>query len=158
MPGPSQLVDLMAYLRLPDRRVRLAALAEQVVPGRIASPDAIAALVWVSGDMARTAESVVAPFVPVGRDRILGGSALLVRLGHLGLLVEQPDTEGPLAACLSRYREGVGAVYLAPNGSVPPPGGSGRPARPIPSPLGMPAWLLPHEWPWGPFVILLAPN
>lgn len=146
----------MAQLRLPDRHARLAAIAEQVAPGRIDSPASIAALVWVTGDMARTAQSVIAPFVPVGRDRILGGAAQLVRLGHLGLLIEQPDAEGPLAAFLSRYGDGVGAIYLAPTGSVPPPDPSGRPARPTPSPLGMPAWLLPHDWPWGPFIILLA--
>lgn len=126
------------------------------MPGRIAHPDVIAALVWVTGDNARTAESVVAPFVPVGRDRILGGDVLRVRIGHLGLLIEQPDKEGSLAACLSRYGDGIGAIYLAPGSSVPPADPSGRPARPIPSPLGAPAWLLPHDWPWGPFLILLA--
>jgi hypothetical protein len=156
MPGPSQLVDLMAYLRLPDRRARLAALAHQLVPGRIADPDTIAALVWVTGDMARTVESVVAPFVPAERDGILGGDVLLVRLGRLVLLVEQPHPEGPAAAFLSRHGDGVGALYLAPNGSVPPPGPSGSPPRPAPSPLGLPAWLMPHDWPWGPFIVLLA--
>ncbi len=146
----------MAQLRPPDRDARLAAIAAQVAPGRIDSPDTIAALIWVTGDMAGTVASVIAPFVPVGRDHILGGAAQLVRLGHLGLLIEQPDREGPLAAFLSRHGDGIGGIYLAPNGSVPPPDASGHPARPTPSPLGIPAWLLPHDWPWGPFVILLA--
>jgi hypothetical protein len=155
MPGPTRLEDLTARLRAPDRGFTLAALAQEVVPGQTGPADRIVALTWATAEVERTIEAAALPFKRVARDRILGGVTAATRYGPVQLLLEQPEGEGRLAAYLSRYGEGVVALYVERPRFLPPSRVSERPSRPIRTPFGRRGWLLPHEWPWGPFVIAL---
>ena len=155
MPGPTRLEDLTARLRSPDPGLMLTALAQEVVPGQIGPGDRIVALAWATADVERVMESVTLPFKRVARDRILGGLTAAVRYGPVQLLLEQPDGENKLSAYLSRYGEGVAALYLERPRFLPPSRASERPPRPVRTPFGRRGWLLSHEWPWGPFVIAL---
>jgi hypothetical protein len=155
MPGPSRLDELTARLRAPDPRFALAALAQEVVPGQTGPADRIVAVAWAALDLQRTMAAASLPFKRVARDRILQGSVAAVRYGSVQLLLEQPEGEGRLAAYLTRYGEGVAALYLERPRFLPPSRASKRPPRPIRTPFGRRGWLLPHEWPWGPFVIAL---
>jgi hypothetical protein len=155
MPGPDRLEQVIGLLHAPDRAAAMASLCQQVVPGQTGPADRIAALVWATPSIDQTTDRVIAPFVPLESDRILGAAVRHVRLGQLDLLLEQPDREAGLAAYVGRYGEGVAAVYLERPRFMPSASPNGRPARPWPTALGRRGWLLPHEWPWGPFVIAL---
>jgi hypothetical protein len=155
MPGPSRLDELTAHLRAPDPRAALHALARQVVPGQTGPADHIVAVAYATHDLERALAAASLPFKRVAHDRILDGHVAAVRYGPAQLLLEQPDGEGRLWAYLSRYGEGVAALYLERARFLPSSRASQRPPRPVRTPFGRRGWLLPHEWPWGPFVIAL---
>ncbi len=155
MPGPSRFEELIAALQVPHVHAVLAAIAQQVVPGQVGPADAIVALAWATPDIARTMDQVVAPFVPAERDRSLGAIAMCVAIGPVQVVLEQPEVEAGLSAYLSRYGEGIAVLYLDRPRFMPSARTTGRPPKPVATPLGRRGWLLPHEWPWGPFVIAL---
>jgi hypothetical protein len=158
MPGPERLDQVIALLRARDRRGALAGLFQDLVPGQTGPNDDPVAIVWGTPDVDRTVAQLVAPFVPLTRDQLLGGRVVHVRFGRLEMLVEQPDGRAGMAAYVSRYGEGVAAIYLERPGFRPTSLVSHRPPRPLMTPLGRRGWLLPHEWPWGPFVVTLEPR
>ncbi|NJD27212.1 MAG: hypothetical protein FIA92_02820 [Chloroflexi bacterium] len=91
---------------------------------------------------------------PLPRDSLLGATVRRARASAApSVLLLEPDTEGPLAASLARFGEGLAAVYLRT-----PAGGRAR-TRPgrfaRAGPLG-PARLLPGPA-WGPHVVALEP-
>ena len=157
MPGPSRIDELAARLRAADPGRALRAVAQEVVPGPTGPADRIVAVAWATRDLARAMASVPLPFVRSARDRLLDGSTAAVHYGPVLLLLEQPHVpdEGPVAAYLSRYGEGVLAFHLERPRYLPPSHASGRPPRAVHTPFGRRGWLTPHEWPWGPFVIAL---
>ena len=155
MPGPTHLDDLTALLRAPHPASALAALARTVVPGHTDPTDHIVAVVLATSDLQRSMAGASVPLRRVARDRLLHGTVAAVRYGPVQLLLEQPEGAGRLAAYLSHYGEGVAAFYLERPRFLPPPRASGRPPRPVRTSFGRRGWLLPHEWPWGPFVIAL---
>ena len=107
-------------------------------------------LAWATVDLERTVDEASLPFVPAERDRLLGGSVASVHIGPLGLLLEEPDTEARLAAFLARQGEGLCAVYVARTELA----GAPQPRLTV-TPLGRFGVLLPHQWPWGPFMITI---
>ncbi len=155
MPGPSRLDVLTERLRAPDPTLALAALAHEVVPGQTGPADRIVALTFATRDLKGMMSAAPLPFKRVARDRLLDADVAAVRYGPVQLLLEQAQGEGRLAAYLSRYGEGVAALYLERPRFLPSSRASGRPPRPVRTPFGRRGWLLPHEWPWGPFVIAL---
>jgi hypothetical protein len=155
MGAPARVEDLAARLRGPDPRLAAAAVAREVVPGRIEAGDLVVAFALASFDLKRALTTASLPFRRVARDRMLQGSVAAVRYGSVQLLLEQPDGEGGLSAYLSHYGEGVAAVYLERPRFLPPSRASGRPPRAVHTPFGRRGWLLAHEWPWGPFIIAL---
>ena len=155
MPGTPRVEDLIVALQVPDAAAAVARIAQQLVPRQTSPADTIVAMAWATPDLVRTMERVAAPFVPADRDRLLGAITTYVNIGPVKLLLEQPEVEAGLAAYLSRYGEGLAALYLDRPRFMPPSGPSGRPAKSLGTPLGRRGWLLPHDWPWGPFVIAL---
>lgn len=158
MPGPEQLAQVFGMFHTRDRTAALAGLCQYVAPGQTGPGDNVVALAWASPDMARTSGSLIAPFLPLAHDGILGAAVVHVRLGRLEILIEQPQRQAGLAAYVSRYGEGVAAIYLERPHFVPSSHADRRPPRPLQTPLGRRGWLLPHEWPWGPFIIALEPR
>jgi hypothetical protein len=157
MPGPSRLEELAARLRAPDPQASLRALAREVVPGQAEASDHIVAIAWATADLERCMTQAPLPFRRSARDRLLEGATAAVRYGPVALLLEQPlhPGEGPVAAYLSRYGEGTLAFFVERPRFLPPSRASERPPRPVHTPFGRRGWLVPHEWPWGPFVIAL---
>jgi hypothetical protein len=119
----------------------------------------VAGIGWATVELDRAARELASlgPFEAAPGDANLGAAARRVRPGDRTqpvLLLIEPETEGPLAAALARFGEGVGAVYLGPldRGDVddtprlgPPRSGPIGPARLV---IGRPAW--------GPHVLVLA--
>ena len=155
MPGPSRLDVLTERLRAPDPTLALAALAHEVVPGQTGPADRIVAVAFATRDLKGAMSAAPLPFKRVARDRLLDADVAAVRYGPVQLLLERAEGQGRLAAYLSRYGEGVAALYLERPRFLPPSRASERPPRPVRTPFGRRGWLLPHEWPWGPFVIAL---
>lgn len=149
--------ELTARLRVPDPRIQLDELARQVVPGRTEAGDHIVAVAWATADLERMLSAVPLPFKRTARDRLLDGRTAAVRYGAVWLLIEAPhDPEhGRIAAFLSRYGEGVAAFYVERQRYLPPARASERPPRAVHTPFGRRGWLVPHDWPWGPFVVAL---
>jgi hypothetical protein len=104
---------------------------------------------WATVDLERTLAGLPDPWVagPETEEPSLGARARVVRTGAVALVVLEPSTEGRLAAALARRGEGIACLYVA--GEEP---GAGRRA----TALGGEGRLLPHDRPWGPFVILVA--
>ncbi|HSL97116.1 MAG TPA: hypothetical protein VK831_00965 [Candidatus Deferrimicrobiaceae bacterium] len=105
-------------------------------------------------DHERLAGQLAGNWVPVPRDPLLGAIArrLATKPGagiRPVVLLLEPDTEGPLAATLARFGEGLAAVYVRP--ARPPVGrlaasGPLGPARLVPGPA------------YGPHGIALEPG
>ena len=152
MVDVANLDHVIASLRVSDVRAAAALLAEQVVPGQLAD-DEVVGLCWATVDLDRTVADVALPFTTAQRDRHMGATAARVHIGGLTLLVEEPDTEGRQAAFLARFGEGLSAVFVARTARHDV---SAR--RSEQTPIGRPGWLMPHEWPWGPFVIAIDPS
>lgn len=155
MPGPERLEQLIGSLQGHDRHEALADLCQSIVPGQTGPHDTVLGIAWASADIERSSASIIAPFVPRPRDQLLSAQCMGVRFGRLELLLEQPAGRGGLAAFVSRYGQGVAAIYLDRPHFLPSSHATRRPARPDITALGRRGWLLPHEWPWGPFIIAL---
>ena len=155
MPGPARLDELTARLRVPDHRRALAELAHDVVPGQVSPTDRIVAVAWATPDLLQATSLASLPFKRVAQDRLLNGHVAAVRYGPVQLLLEEPDDEGRLSAYLSRYGQGIAALYLERPRFLPPSHASAKPPRPVRTPFGRRGWLLPCDWPWGPFVVAL---
>ncbi len=106
----------------------------------------LAAVGWATVDGERAIAGLTGTeFRVADPDALLGARTWRADIGATALLVLEPVTEGRLAAALARRGEGIVALYLATPG---PPGGlTGQTG------LGVPGRLLPHDRPWGPFVI-----
>jgi hypothetical protein len=150
MSSPQSIAELMALLGGRDPGAALE-VARAAIPGQVRDIDQVRAFVWATVDLERTSDTAAIPLVPGERDRILGASVGSVHIAGLELLVEEPSTEGRLAANLARFGEGIAAVYVEAR-TV------GDMERPRQTPLGRQGSLRPHEHPWGPFVIALQPD
>ena len=157
MPGPSRLEELTARLRAADPRRATAGLERDVVPGQADPADRVVAIAWATTDFEQARRTAPLPFRRTARDRLLDGDTMAVRYGPVLLLLEQPRVpgEGRVAAFLTRYGEGVLAFFVERPRYLPPSGADERPPRPVHTPFGRRGWLVPHEWPWGPFVVAL---
>jgi hypothetical protein len=112
---------------------------------RTAEAPRLVAVGWATVDLERTLEDLGADGTrPVVEEPLLGARACRLDVGATAVLVLEPTTEGRLAAALARRGEGICALYLA----AARPLGSARTTA-----LGSPGRLLPHDQPWGPFVI-----
>lgn len=139
----------------------IVAAAERVREG-VASPAArlpIAAIGWATVDQERARAELdgllasdpgaprLGPWKPLDPDASLGASvwarAALDPAGAPALVVLEPDTEGPLAAFLVRFGEGVAVIYL---GLDSPATGAGLPR------LGH---LLRGGPAWGPHIVVM---
>ena len=154
---PSSLHELAGVLRSPDPVRALADLGRELVPGQWQPADRIVALAWATPDLAQALTVAPLPFKRSARDRLLGGATAAVRYGPAVLVLEaplQPD-EGRVAAYLSHHGEGLMALFIERPRYRPPSRASARPPRPVRTPFGRRGWLLAHDWPWGPFAIVL---
>jgi hypothetical protein len=121
----------------------LAALALDDGPPRLLASG------WATVDIERTVADLGAADADATHDdELLGARAWRVDGGPVALLLLEPSTEGRLAAALARRGEGIVALYVSAD--TPGPGAL------RPTALGVPGRLLPHERPWGPFVIRVA--
>jgi len=114
---------------------------------------------WATVELDRAARELAAlgAFGAAPRDANLGAAARRGRSGDRSqpaVLLIEPDTEGPLAAALARFGEGVGAVYLGPLDRADVDD-TPRLGSPRPGPLG-PARLVIGRPAWGPHVLVLA--
>jgi hypothetical protein len=109
----------------------------------------LVAVGWATVDLERTVAGLPEPSAvgPATEEPSLGARARVVRAGPVALVLLEPSTEGRLAAALARRGEGIVCLYVA--GEVP--GTGGRPTA-----IGSSGRILPHDRPWGPFVILVA--
>jgi hypothetical protein len=140
--GASDLRQLLASLGLggPDGLDGLGDLG-----GALEEPG-LAAVGWATVDGERTIAGLTGiEFRVVDTDALLGARTWRADIGAIALLVLEPTMEGRLAAALARHGEGIVSLYLTTPG--PPGGVTGQTA------LGVPGRLLPHDRPWGPFVI-----
>lgn len=118
----------------------------------------LAGVGWATVDMERTLAALGGPITAgagdpdrpgaAAEEPALGARARVVRLGSVALVVLEPDTEGRLASALARRGEGIACLYLEAASAT----GATRPTA-----LGRPGRLLPHDRPWGPFVVLVDP-
>jgi hypothetical protein len=124
----------------------------------------LAGVGWATVELDRAARELAAvtaikTWIPTPRDELLGASARrstpAAQDDPVVLLLE-PDTEGPLAAALARFGEGVAAIYLGPVPTRPERPAATGVGQPASGPLG-PARLLLGGPAWGPHVILLEP-
>lgn len=116
------------------------------VPGT--SAPRLVAVGWATVDGDRTIAGMGAGVVrPGAQDDLLGARSWVIDVGPVPLVVLEPSTESRLAAALARNGEGIVALYLAADD---PLAGSRRPTA-----LGVSGRLLPHDRPWGPFLILV---
>ena len=108
----------------------------------------LVAVGWATVDLERTLDDLGLDAGPVVDEPLLGARACRIDLEGMAIVVLEPTTEGRLAAALARRGEGICALYLGAGGSM-------SPAARITG-LGVPGRLLPHDHPWGPFVIEVA--
>ena len=126
----------------------LSALVRGMGALRSAEPPRLLAVGWATVDLERTLDDMGIAAPPSVEDALLGARACRIDLDGTAVLVLEPTTEGRLAAALARRGEGICALYVAAGGPLGP---TARPTG-----LGMPGRLLPHDQPWGPFVIEVA--
>jgi hypothetical protein len=104
---------------------------------------------WATVDTDRTLEELGGraglDFGAPVEEPALGATARVAWLGSVAITILEPVTEGRLAAALARRGEGIVCLYLTGEALS-----GGRPTS-----LGRPGRLLPHDRPWGPFVVLL---
>jgi hypothetical protein len=113
---------------------------------RVTEPPRLVAVGWATVDLERTLEDLgIAVAGPEVEEPSLGARARLVGVAATTIVVLEPSTEGRLAAALARRGEGICALYLSARASL-----EGAPRI---TALGIPGRLLPHEQPWGPFII-----
>ena len=86
---------------------------------------------------------------PSGVEPALGARARVAWSGGTAIVVLEPLTEGRLAAALARRGEGIACLYV----SGPEATGTTRLTA-----LGRPGRILPHDRPWGPYVLLVDPT
>jgi len=107
---------------------------------------------WATVDTDRSLRDLVTDgsltFGPAVSEPALGARARVAWSGSTAILVLEPSTEGRLAAALARRGEGIACLYVA----GPEPTGSTRITA-----LGRPGRILPHDRPWGPYVLLVDP-
>jgi hypothetical protein len=102
---------------------------------------------WATVDLDRTLEGLGDLAVgPLTEEPVLGARARVIEVGPTSLVVLEPSTEGRLAAALARRGEGIACLYVA---AAAPVSGGRRTA------LGHAGRILPHDRPWGPFLILV---
>jgi hypothetical protein len=119
-------------------------------PGTAEAPRLVA-VGWATVDLERTLEDLGGDgAVPVVEEPLLGARACRLDVGGTAVLILEPTTEGRLAAALARRGEGICALYVT---AARPLGSAARTTA-----LGSPGRLLPHDRPWGPFVIQVAPG
>lgn len=105
-------------------------------------------------DLDRLSGRLGGEWLPVARDPLLGATTRRLAVGpgpggDVAVLLLEPDTEGPLAAALARFGEGLAAIYVRPGG---PTGGRIEATGPF-----GPARLVPGPA-WGPHVVALEPR
>lgn len=123
----------------------LDALVRGLAGLRSDQPPRLLAVGWATVDLERSIEGLGLVGGPIVEEPLLGARACPVEVGGVSVLVLEPTTEGRLAAALARRGEGVCALYCGVDAA---PGGAWRTTA-----LGLPGRLLPHDQPWGPFVI-----
>ena len=123
----------------------LSALVRGLGALRSAEPPRLRAVGWATVDLERTFDDLGIEAPPPEDEALLGARACRIDLDGTAILVLEPTTEGRLAAALARRGEGICALYVA---ASQPLGPTARPTA-----LGVPGRLLPHDQPWGPFVI-----
>ncbi|MFN8521120.1 MAG: hypothetical protein U0667_17420 [Chloroflexota bacterium] len=124
----------------------LAALVRGLAALRASQPPRLLAVGWATVDLGRTLDDLgVSHRPPTVDEPLLGARGSRVDAGPVAVIVLEPSTEGRLAAALARRGEGVCALYV---GATAGPSSADRATA-----LGLPGRLLPHDHPWGPFVI-----
>lgn len=111
----------------------------------------LVAVGWATVDLERTIAGLPdgggGAIGPEVDEPALGARARVVRPpGRVALVILEPSTEGRLAAALARRGEGVACLYVS---------GAADPTGSRVTALGVPGRLLPHDRPWGPFVLLV---
>jgi hypothetical protein len=136
-----------------------AAAANRWLVGPADEAPTLVAIGIATVDWERAAASLGGEWRPLTRDPLLGAAVhvLAADRGSAGgdeplVVLIEPDAEGPLAASLARFGEGLAAVYAQPAVPPEPAGHLGRAARS--GPLG-PALLVPGPA-WGPHVVVLG--
>jgi hypothetical protein len=130
--------------------------AERQVPAGLS----LVGIGWGTVDLERTMEGLAdLPFGPEVGEPLLGARARVAILGGVGLVVLEPTTEARLAAALARRGEGIVCLYVSDRPVAPavPPSASPA-ARSLRSALGRPGRVLPHDKPWGPYLVLVEPS
>jgi hypothetical protein len=117
---------------------------------------------WGTVDLERTVGGLPdLAFGPEVGEPLLGARARVALVGGVGLAVLEPTTEARLAAALARRGEGIACLYVSGPGRVPPTmpasPASAPTARSLRSALGRPGRVLPHDRPWGPYLVLVDP-
>lgn len=136
---------------LGDLAATLGALARARSPEEPGgAPPALLAIGWATVDLERSLADLGAAGTagPEVAEPALGARARVVPAGPVALVVLEPVTEGRLAAALARRGEGIAALWVGGD-----PGPAARPGA-----LGRPARLLPHARPWGPYLLVAAPE
>ncbi len=124
----------------------LASLVRGLAAIRGSRSPRLVAVGWATVDLERTLDGLGVSHRPsIVDEPLLGARGSRVDAGPVAVIVLEPSTEGRLAAALARRGEGICALYVEA-AEVPGPADRG-------TALGLPGRLLPHDHPWGPFVI-----
>lgn len=130
----------------------LGALVRGLAALRGADLPRLLAVGWATVDLERTLADIGTPGVSNTLDEpLLGARAVRLDAGGTTILVLEPATEGRLASALARRGEGICALYLTPTDAPATQEAPGDAVRK--TALGLPGRLMPHDQPWGPFVI-----
>lgn len=130
------------------RMTDLSNLVRGLAALRAAEAPRLVAVGWATVDLERTLDDLGLDGLPVVDEPLLGARACRIDLEGTAVVILEPTTEGRLAGALARRGEGMCALYLSAAAS---PGPAARITA-----LGVPGRLLPHDQPWGPFVIEVA--
>jgi len=146
-----------AWAELLAEAERIRAIAAERDPWLEDLP--VVGLAWATVELDRASRELAAfgRFEAAPRDANLGASARRARSADRArpaLALVEPDTEGPLAAALARFGEGIHAVYLGPLDRADVDD-TPRLGPPRPGPLG-PSRLVIGRPAWGPHVLVLG--